>query len=132
MTTVMCWLVNMLYTIKSFKNIPKPFVCKTTRIKKIYIKVSKNYNLSTSTREFLQIFRKLFIKSSSFKSIYFGGGMRYITIRRRDTEQIVRTASINSNEVIRGLTWIRLKVTLIALFTNRPIPPPLRPDVRGE
>ena len=30
--------------------------------------------------------------------------MRYITMRRRDTEQIVRTASINSNEVIRGLT----------------------------
>ena len=41
-------------------------------------------------------------------------------MRRRDTEQIVRTASINSNEVIRGLTWIRLKVT------NRPTPPPLR------
>ena len=40
--------------------------------------------------------------------------MQYITMRRRDTEQIVRTASINSNEVIRGLTWIRLKVTLIA------------------
>ena len=39
--------------------------------------------------------------------------MRYITMRRRDTEQIVRTASINSNEVIRGLRWIRLKVTLI-------------------
>ena len=54
----MCWLVNMLYTIKSFKNIHKPFVCKTTCIPKIYIKVSKNYNLSTSTREFLQIFRK--------------------------------------------------------------------------
>ena len=49
--------------------------------------------------------------------------MRYITMRRRDTEQIVRTASINSNEVIRGLTWIRLKVTLIALLTNRPTPP---------
>ena len=58
--------------------------------------------------------------------------MRYITMRRRDTEQIVRTASINSNDVIRGLTWIRLKVTLIALLTNRPTPPPLRPDVRGE
>ena len=28
--------------------------------------------------------------------------MRYITMRRRYTEQIVRTASINSNEVIRG------------------------------
>ena len=131
MATVMCWLVNMLYTIKSFKNIHKPFVCKTTRIQKNYIKVSKNYNLSTSTREFLQIFRKFFIKSSSFKSIYFGGGMRYM-MRRRDTEQIVRTASINSNEVIRGLTRIRLKVTLIALLTNRPTPPPLRPDVRGE
>ena len=26
--------------------------------------------------------------------------MWYITMRRRDTEQIVRTASINSNEVI--------------------------------
>ena len=36
--------------------------------------------------------------------------MRYITMRRRDTEQIVRTSSINSNEVIRGLTWIRLFV----------------------
>ena len=35
--------------------------------------------------------------------------MRYITMRRRDTEEIVGTASINSNEVIRGLTWIRLK-----------------------
>ena len=58
--------------------------------------------------------------------------MRYITMRRRYTEQIVRTASINSNEVIRGLTWIRLKVTLIALLTNRPTPPPLRPDVRSE
>ena len=58
--------------------------------------------------------------------------MRYITMRRRDTEQIVRTASINSNDVIRGLTWIRLEVTLIALLTNRPTPPPLRPDVRGE
>ena len=44
--------------------------------------------------------------------------MRYITMRRRDTEQRVRTASINSNEVIRGLTWIRLMVTLIALLTN--------------
>ena len=122
-----------MYTIKSFKNIHKPFVCKTTRIQKNYIKVSKNYNLSTSTREFLQIFRKLFIKSSSFKSIYFGGYYYYyITMRRSDTEKIVRTASINSNEVIRGLTWIRLKVTLIALFTNRPTPPPLRPDVRGE
>ena len=58
--------------------------------------------------------------------------MRYITMRRRDTEQIVRTASINSNEVIRGLKWIRLKVSLITLLTNRPTPPPLRPDVRGE
>ena len=28
--------------------------------------------------------------------------MRYITMRRRDIEQIVRTASINANEVIRG------------------------------
>ena len=28
--------------------------------------------------------------------------MRYITMRHIDTEQIVRTASINSNEVIRG------------------------------
>ena len=126
MTTVMCWFVNMLYTIKSFKNVHKPFVCKTTRIPKNYIKVSKNYNLATSTREFLQIFRKFFIKSSSFKSIYFGGGMRYITMRRIDTEQIVRTASINSNEVIRGLTWIRLKVTLISLLANRPTPPPFR------
>ena len=50
--------------------------------------------------------------------------MQYITIKRRDTEQIVRTASINSNEAIRGLTWIRLKFTLIALLTNRPTPPP--------
>ena len=58
--------------------------------------------------------------------------MRYITMRRRDTKQIVRTAYINSNEVIRGLTRIRLTVTLIALLTNRPTPPPPRPDVRGE
>ena len=58
--------------------------------------------------------------------------MRFITMRRRDTKQIVRTASVNSNEVIRGLTWIRLKVTLIAFLTNRPTPPPLRPDVQGE
>ena len=100
MTTVMCWLVNMLYKIKCFKNIHKPFICKTTSIPKMYIKVSKNYNLSTGTREFLHIFRKFFIKYSSFKSIYFRGGMRYITMRRRDIEQIVRTASINSNEVI--------------------------------
>ena len=49
--------------------------------------------------------------------------MRYITMRRRDTEQIVRRSSINSNEVIRRCTWIRLKVTLIALLTNRPTPP---------
>ena len=34
--------------------------------------------------------------------------MRYITMRRRHNEQIVRTASINPNEVSRGLTWIRL------------------------
>ena len=42
--------------------------------------------------------------------------MRYITMRRRDTEQIVRTASINSNEVIRGLTWIRLTLSLRNYF----------------
>ena len=61
----MYWLVNMLYTIKSFKNIHKPFVCKTTCIQKNYIKVSKNYNPSTSTREFLQISRKFFISCIS-------------------------------------------------------------------
>ena len=44
--------------------------------------------------------------------------MRYITIRRRDTEQIVRTASINSNEVIRGLTWIRLYIYYNDMLLN--------------
>ena len=46
--------------------------------------------------------------------------MRHITMRRRDTEKIVRTASINSNEVIRSVhksrgdrvvcMWVQLKI----------------------
>ena len=92
-----------------------------------------NYNLSTSTREFTNIFRKFLTKCSSFNSTYFGGGgMRYITMRRRDTEKIVKTTSINSNEVFRGFRLIRLNQNLIALFTNILNPHPLRPDVRGE
>ena len=40
--------------------------------------------------------------------------MRYITMRRRDIEQIVRTTSINSNEVIVmwGLKLSRLTYRL--------------------
>ena len=38
MTTVMCWLVNVLYKIKCFKNIHKPFICKTTSIQKNILK----------------------------------------------------------------------------------------------
>ena len=134
MTTVMCWLVNMLYKIKSFKNIPKPFVCKTTCIQKKYIlKSLRIITFPLAPETFSRYSENSLYNSSSFKSIYFGGGMRYIAMRRRDTEQkIVRTASIDSNEVIRGLTWTRLNVTLVALLTNRPTPPPLRPDVRGE
>ena len=74
MTTVI--VANMLYKIKIFKTVNKPFVSKTLVSKsKKNIKVSNNYNLSTSTREFLHIFRKFFIKCSSFKSNYFGGAV---------------------------------------------------------
>ena len=37
----MCWLVDMLYKIKSFKNIHKPFVRKTTYIQKKILKAPR-------------------------------------------------------------------------------------------
>ena len=43
----MCCQINMLYKIKSFKNVNKPFLCTISSIKICIINVSKNYNLFT-------------------------------------------------------------------------------------
>ena len=129
-----CYVLACQYVVQNqkFQEYPQTVCMQNHFYPKKYIKVFKNYNLSTSTREFLQIFRKLFIKVPVLSPFILEGACGILQWDVRDPEQIVRTASINSNEVIRGLTWIRLKVTLIALLTNRPTPPPLRPDVRVE